>query len=151
MTSTNTDSKKRADAERLADLFTVLQRSFVLNLSKELSRGNVSYPQYMLLCFLIQEPEPLTMTAVAERMRHTTAAATGIVDRLEKLGFAKRGNAAKDRRKILVHITPKGQELVQKVRNDMVNNIVRLMGHLDPVEQATWLSIYEKIYPHCPR
>jgi DNA-binding MarR family transcriptional regulator len=151
MTSTTTDSKKRADAERLADLFTVLQRSFVLNLSRELSRGNVSYPQYMLLCFLIQEPEPLTMTAVAERMRHTTAAATGIVDRLEKLGFAKRGNAAKDRRKILVHITPKGEELVQKVRNDMVNNIMRLMGHLDPIEQTTWLSIYEKIYPHCPR
>ena len=146
-----TISQKRADAERLTDIFTVLQRSFVLNLSKDLSRGNVSFPQYFLLCFLLQETEPLTMTDVATRMRHTTAAATGIVDRLEKLGYLKRGNAPKDRRKILVHITSKGEELVQKVREDMVTNLVGLMDHLEPEEQKTWLSIYEKIYPHCPK
>jgi DNA-binding MarR family transcriptional regulator len=151
MSQTNTLSTKRADAERLADIFTVLQRSFVLNLSKELSRGNVSFPQYFLLCFLLQESEPLTMTDVADRMRHTTAAATGIVDRLEKLGYAKRGNAPKDRRKILVHITTKGKELVHQVREDMVKNLVGLMDHLEPEEQKTWVSIYEKIYPHCPR
>jgi DNA-binding MarR family transcriptional regulator len=151
MSSSNITQKQRADAERLTDIFTVLQRSFVLNLSKELSRGNVSFPQYFLLCFLLQEPEPLTMTAVAEKMRHTTAAATGIVDRLENLGYARRGNAPKDRRKILVHITPKGEKLVQEVRQDMVKNLLGLMEHLEPEEQTTWLTIYEKIFPHCPK
>src|SRR5882757_9640406 len=95
---------KRTDAERLADIFTVLQRCFVLNLSKKLSRGNVSFPQYCLLGFLAQQ-EHLSMSEIAQRMRHTTAAATGLVDRLENLGHVRRTHGRDDRRKILVQIT----------------------------------------------
>ena len=38
-------SRLRADAERLADIFTVLQRCFLLRLSKDLGKGNVSCAQ----------------------------------------------------------------------------------------------------------
>jgi DNA-binding MarR family transcriptional regulator len=138
-----------ATAGRLADIFIVLQRSFVLNLSKELVRGQVSFPQFLLLGFLAQEKQALTMTEVSKRMRHTTAAATGLVDRLEKLGLARRQQGPGDRRKIFVHITPKGVELVNRIRQDMVHNLLRLMGYLDESEQDTWLRIYEKIFPHC--
>ena len=144
------ESELRADAEKLADIFTVMQRSFILHLSKELTRGNVSFPQYLLLGFLSQQELPLTMTEVAQRMRHTTAAATGLVDRLERLGYARRQVSETDRRKVLVHITPKGIQLVSQVRQDMIGNLMRLMGHLDPTEQCTWVRIYEKIFPyHC--
>jgi hypothetical protein len=47
-----------------------------------------------------------------------------------------------------VHITPKGLQLVAQVREDMVCNLMRLMGHLEPQEQSTWVRIYEKIFPH---
>lgn len=136
-------------AERLADIFIVLQRTFVLNLSQELVRGNVSFPQFLLLGFLSHENRPLTMTEVATRMRHTTAAATGLVDRLEKLSLIAREGGKEDRRKVFVNITPKGVELVGQIRQDMVKNLLRLMGYLDETEQATWLRIYEKIFPHC--
>lgn len=139
----------KAGAERLADIFIVLQRSFVLNLSQELSKGKASYPQFLLLSFLDFEKQPLTMTEVAKRMRHTTAAATGLVDRLEKLGLVRRQQGPDDRRKVLAIITPKGVALVHQIRQDMVQNLLRLMGHLDENEQATWLRIYEKIFPHC--
>ena len=147
---TRDESQLRADAEKLADIFTVMQRSFVLHLSKELTRGNVSFPQYLLLGFLSQQESPLIMTEVAQRMRHTTAAATGLVDRLERLGYARRQVAETDRRKVLVHITEKGLALVSQVREDMIGNLIRLMGILDPDEQRTWVRIYEKIFPyHC--
>src|SRR4051794_19440613 len=97
----------RADAERLADIFTVLQRCFILNLSKELARGDVSFSQYCLLGFL-REKNLLSMSKIAQRMGHTTAAATGLVDRLEKLGHVKRTHGQDDRRKILVQLTPAG-------------------------------------------
>jgi DNA-binding MarR family transcriptional regulator len=142
------ESELRAAAEKLADIFTVMQRSFVLHLSKELTRGNVSFPQYLLLGFLSQQDHPLTMTEVAQRMRHTTAAATGLVDRLERLGYARRQVAETDRRKILVFITEKGLALVSQVREDMIGNLKRLMGHLEPDEQRAWVRIYEKIFPH---
>ena len=139
----------KSTAERLADMFIVLQRSFVLNLSKELVRGRLSFPQFLLLSFLAQEPEPLTMTEVARRMKHTTAAATGLVDRLEKLSLITRKQGPTDRRKVMVIITAQGHAMVQEIRQDMIQNLLRLMEHLDESERASWLRIYEKIFPHC--
>ncbi len=138
----------RVDAERLADIFTSLQRSFVLNLSKELSRGNVSFSQYCLLGFLALQRH-LTMSEIAQRMGHTTAAATGLVDRLEKLGHVKRTHGQDDRRKILVEITQSGKALVSEVKDDMVSNLLKMMAHLDSAEQKGWVQIYEKIFSYC--
>lgn len=138
----------RADAKRLADIVTSLQRTFVLNLSKELSRGNVSFPQYCLLGFLSHKPH-LTMTEIAQKMGHTTAAATGLVDRLEKLGHVQRVHARDDRRKILVEITESGSALVSQVRDDMVTSLLTVMQQLKPDEQTMWLQIYEKIFTFC--
>ncbi len=138
----------RRDAGRLADIFTTLQRNFVLNLSEKLNPGNVSFPQYYLLDFLAQKGE-LTMTEIAKKMGHTTAAATGLVDRLEKLGHVKRAHATDDRRKILVKITASGESIVGEVRDDMVTNLLKMMAHLDSNEQRSWVQIYEKIITYC--
>ena len=138
----------RRDAERLADIFTGLQRNFMLTLSKELQRGDVSFPQYFLLGFLELKGE-LTMTEIAKKMGHTTAAATGLVDRLEKLGHVERGHAKNDRRKILVKITPSGKKIVSEVRDDMIANLLKMMAHLEPDEQRMWVAIYEKITKYC--
>ncbi len=148
MTETCEVTRQRADAEKLADIFTSLERCFVLTLSKELSRGNVSFPQYCLLGFLAQQPY-LTMTEIAQHMRHTTAAATGLVDRLEKLGHVRRTHGLDDRRKILVEITASGTALVTEVRDDMVSNLLKIMVHLTDDEQKMWVQIYEKVSRYC--
>ena len=140
--------RMRADAERLAEIFTSLQRSFVLNLSQELSRGKVSFSHYFLLGYLGTQAH-LSMSEIAQRMGHTTAAATGLVDRLEKLGHVKRTHGQDDRRKILVEITPSGVALVAGVRDDMASNLLKMMAHLDSAEQKTWVQIYEKIFRYC--
>jgi DNA-binding MarR family transcriptional regulator len=148
MAISRTADSKRLDAERLADIFTVLQRCFILNLSKELARGNVSFPQYCLLGFL-RETKELTMSEIAQKMGHSTAAATGLIDRLENLGHVKRMHAKDDRRKVLVQITATGAALVAEVREDMISNLLKMMEVLDPDEQKTWLQIYEKISTYC--
>ena len=38
----------QADADRLADFVLFTQRSCILNLSNELNKGNVSFPQFFL-------------------------------------------------------------------------------------------------------
>jgi DNA-binding MarR family transcriptional regulator len=141
-------ANQRQSAERLADIFTSLQRCFILTLSKELGRGHVSFAQYCLLGFLAQQ-EHLTMTEIAQRMGHTTAAATGLVDRLEALGHARRVHALDDRRKIMVEISASGLSLVTSVRNDMVETLLKFMQQLDPTEQTYWLQIYEKVHAFC--
>ena len=139
------DSQIRKDCEKLADIFTELQRCFLMNLSKELARGKVSFPQYFLLGFLALQKH-LTMSEIAAKMGHTTAAATGLVDRLEKLGYVSRMHASDDRRKIEVQITPSGLCLVAEIREDMVTSLGEMMGLLLPSEQRAWVQVYEKIF-----
>jgi DNA-binding MarR family transcriptional regulator len=141
-------AKMRVDAEKLADIYTVLQRCFLSNLSRGLASGHVSFAQYFLLGFLAQQKQ-LTMSEIAQHMGHTTAAATGLVDRLEKLQLVTREHAIEDRRKILVKATPEGLALVATVRDAMITNLLKMMGHLNSEEQHNWLSIYEKLFSYC--
>ena len=64
-------------------------------------------------------------------MGHSTAAATGLVDRLEKLGYVQRLHASDDRRKVMVQITRKGIDLVDKMREDIIDNLVEVMAEMD--------------------
>jgi DNA-binding MarR family transcriptional regulator len=125
-----------------------MQRCFVLHLCKELAPGNVSFPQFFLLTYLDLK-EVLTMSAIAQKMGHTTAAASGLVARLENLGYVVRSNAREDRRRVMVCITAKGSALVRRIREDMVENLMKVMEHLSPEEQKAWLQIYSKIYNIC--
>jgi DNA-binding MarR family transcriptional regulator len=144
----NGNDQFRADAERLSHIILEMQRCFVLHLSKELAPGNVSFPQFFLLAALDQK-EVLTMSAIAQKMGHTTAAASGLVDRLENLGYVVRSSAREDRRKVMVCITEKGSALVRRIREEMVGNLMKVMTHLTPAEQKAWLQIYTKIYNYC--
>ncbi len=138
----------RVDAEQLAQIIMEMQRCFILNLSKELAPGNVSFPQFFLLTYLDQQ-EVLMMSAIARKMGHTTAAASGLVARLENLGYVMRSHASDDRRKVMVCITPRGSALVRRIREEMICNLMKMMAHLSPSEQKSWLQIYSKIYDYC--
>lgn len=89
------------------------------------------------------------MSAIAQKMGHTTAAASGLVARLENLGYVMRSSAREDRRKVMVCITPKGSALVRRIREEMMGNLTKVMQHLSPEEQKAWLHIYSKIYNYC--
>lgn len=125
-----------ADADRLADFVLFTQRSCILNLSTELNKGNVSFPQFFLLAYLSSE-EYLTMSDIAKKMGHSTAAATGLVDRLEKLGYVERVHAAEDRRKIMVRITNKGVELVGKMRKEIATDLAGILSEMDEDQAET--------------
>jgi DNA-binding MarR family transcriptional regulator len=66
---------------------------------------------------------PKTAGALAEATRLTTGAITGVVDRLEKAGFAQRQRDPHDRRKVLVRLEPTALE--------------RAMPYFAPMERAT--------------
>ena len=89
------------------------------------------------------------MSEIAKKMGHTTAAASGLVARLENLRYVMRSVARDDRSKVMVCITPKGSALVRRIREEMVGNLIKILNHLTPEEQTAWLQIYSKIYDYC--
>jgi DNA-binding MarR family transcriptional regulator len=138
----------RADAEWLSPIILEMQRCFVLHLCKELAPGNVSFQQFFLLAYLDRK-EVLSMSEIAKKMGHTTAAASGLVARLENLRYVMRSAARDDRRKVMVCITPQGSALVCRIRDEMVGNVMKILNHLTPEERKAWLHIYSKIYDYC--
>ena len=140
----NTPSQRKVDPNRLADFVMMTQRSCILNLSSELNRGNISFPQFFLLTYLSSE-DYLTMSAIAKKMGHSTAAATGLVDRLEKLGFVERVHAAEDRRKIMVRITSSGSEIVSTMRQHIASELADIMEDLDDVDSSSVVAANQAI------
>lgn len=138
----------RAEVSELADILLVLQRRFLMRLSRELAPGGISFAQFFLLDALVSA-KTLTMSEIAARMGNTTAAATGLVDRLAILGHVERAHATDDRRKVRVRATATGHTLVERIREDMIGNLRALMTYLDAGEQRAWLGIYRKISTVC--
>jgi DNA-binding MarR family transcriptional regulator len=132
------------DTNRLADFVLMTQRSCILNLSSELNRGNLSFPQFFLLTYLSSE-DYLTMSAIAKKMGHSTAAATGLVDRLEKLGFVERVHAAEDRRKIMVRITSEGSQIVDKMKGHIASELSNIMADMEDQDASTILNASDAI------
>jgi DNA-binding MarR family transcriptional regulator len=133
---TSPSNTSSVDTDRLADFVLFTQRSCILNLSSELNRGSISFPQFFLLAYLASE-DYLTMSDIAKKMGHSTAAATGLVDRIEKLNYVERVHAAEDRRKIMVRITQKGTELVARMRREIASNLADVMSEMDEEESDT--------------
>ena len=127
---TTTDSLHEQDAQNLADFILFSQRSCILRLSPELTKGKISYPQFFLLAYLAEE-ECLSMSNIAKMMGHSTAAATGMIDKLQELGHLKRYTAAADRRKIMVRITEQGRRLVADMRSTIANDLAQMMTRDD--------------------
>lgn len=123
------------DPGKVTDLILFCQRKFLLKLTKDLNRGNVSFAQLYLLGYMATSRE-LTMTDIARKMGHSTAAATGLVDRLEKLGYVERTHATDDRRKVFVRIAARGIELIAKIREELRKHIEEAMlnGTMPPLD-----------------
>jgi DNA-binding MarR family transcriptional regulator len=149
ITEHSAEAELEGEAAEIAEVTMKLQRRFLLNLSEELARGNVSFPQFFLLGCLDKQ-RVITMSGIAGKMGHSTAAATGLVDRLEKLGYVERAHASDDRRKVMVQITPKGSALVTGIRRDIISRIATLLReYLTADEGRAWLQIYRKIADYC--
>jgi DNA-binding MarR family transcriptional regulator len=132
------------DHAKLADFILFSQREFLLNLSRELNRDNISFAQFFLLGYLATSKE-LTMTDIARKMGHSTAAATGLVDRLEKLGYMERTHAIDDRRKVLVRITSRGLELVSRLRDELQSQVAAAMSETSSEDAASFMTSYRTL------
>jgi DNA-binding MarR family transcriptional regulator len=69
---------------------------------------------YRCLDILDQEG-PMTAGRLAERARLSPGAMTALLDRLEQRGFARRTRDTKDRRRVLVEVTPELRQMAAEL------------------------------------
>lgn len=131
-------------AQRINALMPVIFKEFSRRHSNELLKGKISLPQFLVLAFLNQEGE-LKMKNLASLMHVTTAAMTGIVDRLVRHAEVERIYDPQDRRIIKVKLTPKGKELIKKIDCQRKEMLIKIFSKLSADDRQEYLRIVTQI------
>jgi len=101
-------------ADKISDIMPVIAKEFSKRNTNELCRGKITLPQLLILGFLYRNGDS-KMSTIANYMTVSTAAMTGMVDRLTRYGYVKREHEPGDRRIINTRLTEKGARLVEKI------------------------------------
>lgn len=91
------------------------------------------------------KPLPQTPADLAERAGVTRATITGLVDALERDGLVTREPDSGDRRMMLVHLTPKGREMLERVLPGHFRHMAELMEPLSHQERKTLVRLLNKV------
>jgi DNA-binding MarR family transcriptional regulator len=78
-------------------------------------------------------------------MRVSTAAATGIVERLVKSGYAVRSFDQNDRRVVNIEITPKGLGLIKKITLERRKMVLDVFDKISEQDRQDYLRILMRI------
>ena len=99
---------------------------------------NLTFPQAMVLTVL-GESGPMPISALAEKTGSANSTISGVVDRLEKLGLAKRVRSTQDRRVIFVEATERYRELKARALDSVNDYFSSLVQDIPPRERETIL------------
>ncbi len=131
-------------ARKMNEVMPVVTKEFTRHMANELSKGKITLPQFLILDFLHREGES-KMTALAHFMNVTTAAMTGIVDRLVRDGYALRAYEAQDRRIIKIKLTSPGIDLVKKITQQRCQMVIKTFGKISQADRQEYLRILMQI------
>ncbi len=131
-------------ADRLNEILPVVIREFAKRQAGELYKGKITLPQFIILDFL-NKKGPSKMSDVARFMGVSTAATTGIVDRLVKCGYIKRAHEPNDRRIVRIKSTPKGIELTKRINSQRRKMIINIFSRLSSSERDDYLRVLMRV------
>ncbi|MEO1068350.1 MAG: MarR family transcriptional regulator [Cyanobacteria bacterium J06638_6] len=124
-----------------ADVQTALEAHF--------ARYGLSMGKFTLLMQLAQS-QGLTPSDCAERSGVTRATITGLLDGLERDGLVERRPFRDDRRRLNLHLTQAGYELLDRMLPDHFCRTTRLMANLTAGEQETLIDLLKKLQAGTP-
>lgn len=93
----------------------------------------------------LTEKAPVRLSELSKRMNISAPTVTGIVDRLEKLGYVKRIPDGKDRRAINVGLTGKGKNIAKKLKATLKRKWKGLLIKLPKRDQEHYGRILRNI------
>src|SRR5215813_9283631 len=120
-------------------LWLVLMKAHkvLLDISMEdISRSGLCFSEFEILEVILNKG-PLPVNTVGEKASLTSGSSTAAVDRLARRGLVRRAADQTDRRTRLVHLTPKGRQLIAGVFTKHAGILEAASGGLSDTERAT--------------
>jgi len=128
-------ASRKKEAVRLWLALLSCERSIEQRLRTHLSENfNVTLPQFEVLCELHERNKPVVMSRLAEQLNVTSSNLTGVVDRLERKGLAKRFRSKTDRRVQYIEMTSAGKTAYQNISADNALWVARAFTKLTDKE-----------------
>lgn len=104
----------------------------------------LSGPQLNILKEL-SEVEEIPTGKLAQKISLSQATVTDILDRLEEKGLVIRNRSNADKRKVFIHITEKGKEIILQNPSLLKEDFLRQFNELAEWEQSLILSSMQRI------
>lgn len=105
----------RADLTEVLDAFSRV-RFQTVRVTAELARELGVAPSDLRALIYLADHDSVTPKQVAHHLSVTTGALTGILDRVERVGYVHRAAHPSDRRSLLIELTPAGRDAVEETR-----------------------------------
>jgi len=112
--------------------------------SSFLSKSNMTNAQ-MIMLVSIHDYGQCKIKTLAKKRGISPPTATGLIDRLVRTGYVKRGADPDDRRVVMVSLTKKGEDIVGGFLTTVRSRWKKILVQLTPKEQNQYLNILKKI------
>src|SRR5262245_28201362 len=125
---------RKEQIEIIKDIFVSLMWVATRQFSHWLQPFGLTYPQFIALASLAAYRRPCTMSDLTHVTLQDPPTMTGIVDRLVKMGWVQRTRSEIDRRVVLVQATPLGVNLIEKIKQDVMQDDIKGFADLSEEE-----------------
>jgi len=132
-------------AHRALESLLRAEASVRRRLTADLEREGVSATGFSVLVVLTTAGGELELRSLRARLRTSKANATEVVSTLEAGGLVRRTRMASDRRAATVAVTPRGEELVQRLFPEHTKRVADAFAVLDESEKRSLTSICRKL------
>src|SRR3546814_249729 len=120
-----------ADYAALADFRHALRQFQAFSEARATEQGLTPQQHQALLTIRAAAPDVPSVGHVAERLMLKPHSATGLIDRLERLGLIERTPSPTDRRRALLHLTGKAHAILAALSSAHRDQIRRLRPALE--------------------
>lgn len=132
-----------AFATRFQQLMPALLSATVRRERNAVSQGLITLPQFLGLSFLRTHPGA-PVNAFAAKLGLQLSSASGLLDRMARIGLLKRTHSQEDRRVVLLNLTPKGEQMVDEITEQKKESVARIFATLTPEERTVYLELMQK-------
>ena len=134
-------------ADKVTELMPVIMKEYVKHQVDEFEKLKITLPQFFVLELVNRQGEA-KMSDLAKFVNVTTAAMTGIVERLFKNGYVLRIDEPDDRRIIKIKLTPKGAKVVRDMIQKRKDITIKMFGSITQEEREEYLKILTHVHDH---
>jgi len=131
-------------AGKMNRIMPEIMKGFARRQNNDVYKGKITLPQLLILELLSRQGAS-KMTDLAKFMKVTTAASTGIVQRLVLLGYVQREYDQSDRRIIRIKLSTKGTELLKKISQQRTQSVTKIFGQISENDRGEYLRILMQV------